>query len=287
MQARDRYVYLLFTPAATRPFYIGVGKDGARGKRRPLDHSHRARTEKSNPAKNQLLRWYAACGVDIRFEFPHTGLTLDEAYKKEEELIARYGRRELGGCLFNMNAGEGGGRDPVPSTRAKISEANRGNKKRLGKKMSPEAIAKVAAAHRGKKLSAESIAKRSAALRGRKRSPEAIAKTAAAMRGKKLPPEHRAKLSAWQIGRKRSPKSCAKQAATLRGCKHSPERVAKVAAALRGKKRNPLSPETRAKLSAAHLGKKHFTKSHAKTWATRRRRHGDRIRSPDQGEFKF
>lgn len=209
---KDRYVYLLFAPAATRPFYVGVGKDGTR---RHLQHMRASRYEKANPQKNALLRWYRACGVEIRYEFPYEGLTLDEAYLRETELIALYGRRELGGCLFNLAPGGAGGRDPTPSTRARL--------------------AKAAAWHRGKKrppCSLEHRAKLSAAGLGKKRSLESVIRSATSTRGQKRSAEFCAKIFARQLGKKRSAETIAK----LRGRKFTLEHCAKMRAASRRRK---------------------------------------------------
>jgi group I intron endonuclease len=75
----------------------------------------------------------------------------------------------------------------------------------LGFKQTPEAIEKVALAHRGKKQSPELIEKRVAPLRGRKRSRETVEKAAEAQRGVKRQPlsdEHKSKVSAALMGKR-------------------------------------------------------------------------------------
>jgi hypothetical protein len=81
---------------------------------------------------------------------------------------------------------------------------------RAGSPRSPEAKAKMSAAHRGKILSPETKAKLAAALRGKTHSPEAKAKIGAAFRGKPLAPETKAKLAAALRGRTVSPETKAK-----------------------------------------------------------------------------
>lgn len=116
------------------------------------------------------------------------------------------------------------GRKHTPETLKKMSLALIGNTRTRGKRRSPEAVAKTAAAHKGMKRSAETRAKisaskigkpypkseshrtaLSAALRGRITcSPEAIARMAATKRGSKLSAEHKARIgdasrAAWAL----------------------------------------------------------------------------------------
>ncbi len=65
---------------------------------------------------------------------------------------------------------------------------------KIGKKQSPEHIAKRAAAQRGKKQSPEHAAKSRVAFLGRKHTDEARAKMSAAGRGRKKSPKHIAKI---------------------------------------------------------------------------------------------
>jgi len=148
------------------------------------------------------------------------------------------------------------GKHPSPETRAKISAATR------GKPHSPEHTAKVAAANRGRRNSPETIANMSAAKmgdknpmfgthlskearkqisareKGKRRSPETIVKMSEARKGKHLSAEHRAKISAAM----KTPEVREKISEAVAGEKHR----------LFGKHH---SPETRARISAKHLGK--------------------------------
>lgn len=133
--------------------------------------------------------------------------------------------------------------------RERLAAAMRGNKRAIGYRHTPEAIAKITAATRGRKLSPEHVASMSAVRMGHIVSEETRRKIAAAKLGKRrsdkpLPqralawsPEHRAKLSAAKRGRKMGPRSAAWSA--------------NIAAGLRGKKRPPFSAEWRAKMSAS------------------------------------
>jgi hypothetical protein len=91
-----------------------------------------------------------------------------------------------------------------------------------------EARAKMSKVAKGKIISAEQRDKIAASLRGRP----------GATRGRKLSPEH-----------------IEKTAAAHRGMKHSAETRAKMSISHKGKKRAPFSPEHRAAMSAARLGK--------------------------------
>lgn len=85
--------------------------------------------------------------------------------------------------------------------------------------------------------------------------------------------ERRAQLSVALLGNRYgamcrgktiSPETRAKTSAALRGRKHSPEARAKMSAVMLGKKRRPCSSETREKIAAAHLGKTHSLETRAK-----------------------
>jgi hypothetical protein len=145
------------------------------------------------------------------------------------EARARYGwvKRAHAAAVSKMMAG----RDVSPETRAKIAEYNR--------------------THTGWKHSPETRQKMSAAKIGWRMPPEIVEKIAAKNRGRKLSDEHRAKISARHKGRKRPPELVEKTAASRRGQKASEETRAKLSASHKGK--TP-SPETRARMSAARMG---------------------------------
>ncbi len=123
--------------------------------------------------------YYIGKGKDNRAWAPHTTIKLPkdksrivlvtehlsekQAHDLEIELIAKYGRKDLGtGILHNKtNGGDGSSGSKVsPETRAKMSSA------RKGKKLSPETRAKMSAVRKG----------RSNGREGTKHSPETIEK---------------------------------------------------------------------------------------------------------------
>jgi NUMOD3 motif len=148
----DRYVYLLYAGDDPLPFYVGVGKDGKHGMRRHRQHMQQAHTKrKSNPAKNQFIRDCMAAGIKINWTIWPQILT-DKALVMEVELIAHFGRRDLGtGCLFNADDGGFGSRNPAPSTRAKMAASACSRKPMLGKRHSQEARTKISTAALGNK----------------------------------------------------------------------------------------------------------------------------------------
>lgn len=98
-------------------------------------------------------------------------------------------------------------------TKAKISQANRGNKYCLGRVLSDETKAKISRANKGKR-----------GRLGQRNSPEHIAKTSAGLRGKPswnkggtMRPESRAKLSASRTGKRYGPLSAKHRAAISAG----------------------------------------------------------------------
>jgi group I intron endonuclease len=135
----------------------------------------------------------------------------------------------------------------------------------LGIRLSPQARAKLSAAHKGKTLTVEHRAKQSAALKGRSRPPRSAewrAKLSAAHKGKTHSPEARARMSAAHKDRGLRPRRDHAAAGAGRHAedgdqarksesgltsrrKLAPEHRAKIAATNRGR---VLSPENRAKL---------------------------------------
>lgn len=92
----------------------------------------------------------------------------------EAKMIEAYGTTDW---RFGYNFGAGGDYNPM-----------------LGKKHTPEAIAKISAAGRGRKRTAASKAKTSASLKGRPINPERRAKISVATKIAMARPEIRAKL---------------------------------------------------------------------------------------------
>lgn len=227
------YVVYHLHHRVTRKVYIG--KTGGRGSpiyvaRRRLAEHIRAAAGDSALAVHRALRKY---GHETFV------LTLIGVYETETEALAA----EIAAIAkfktfindpdcrgYNMTRGGEGisGAKFSAEARAKISAKMR------GKKLSPEQRAKMDAGRVGIPLSAERRAKIGAANRGRVPTPEARAKLSAAGRGRKMADRTKALLRTANIGRK-----------------HTDETKLK----MRGK-RPALSAEHRAKMSAAHKGRK-------------------------------
>lgn len=122
--------------------------------------------------------------------------------------------------------------------RAKISEAGRGRRHTLGKRLSVEHKEKISAANRGRKLSIETRKRISDSHRDRKVSV-----------GRKHSAETRAKMSASRMGREVSAETRKKLSARNSGWEHSAEARAKISVAKMGTK---ASSATRSKMSSAH-----------------------------------
>ena len=101
------------------PYYVGKGKDKrAYTKRRRL----------KVPSKDRIV-------------FPYTNLTEEDAFQKEIELIAKYGRKDIGtGILRNMTDGGEGATGLIftQEMRDKISRAYKGHKGHTGRKHTAE-----------------------------------------------------------------------------------------------------------------------------------------------------
>lgn len=158
--------------------------------------------------------------------------TLAEAFEAEAEIVTQEWVDDP--TNYNLCGGGRGRTYTAPETRAKISAANKGNQIWVGKKHSPESVAKMRRAKIGKKHTPEAKAKIKKAGQGRKHTLETRVKQSLALKGVPKSPEHRRNLSVAMTGIKLGPQS--------------PEHTRKSAEARRGAKR---TPETRAKMAEA------------------------------------
>lgn len=157
------YVYQLRLLGSDSPFYIGKGK----GRRKAYHFTPSGL--KSRSLKNSIIKKAINDGVEILSEILFSGLSEDEALNKEVELIALYGRRDMGtGILANHTDGGDGssGHVKTEETRAKISAA------KTGKRRSPETVEKMSIANKGKTMTRQAREKISRFQRGRVKTPE-------------------------------------------------------------------------------------------------------------------
>lgn len=131
-------------------------------------------------------------------------------YSLEVKAIKAFGTRHPNG--FNLNAGGRGCRDPLPSTRAKLSAIHMGNQYNTGRTASKETRARMSTTHIRRGTGKNNL-------------------------GKVRSSEDRAKLSTVRMGNQNAA-----------GFVHSAETRAKVSAAGKGRVR---SAETRARMSTA------------------------------------
>jgi NUMOD3 motif len=218
------YVYVIYDPRDSIPIYVGKG-------RRAYEHLNGA----ENPILEKVRKKIESLGLKLNFKIIARFESEAEAFAKERERVAFYGRRNLKrGLLCNLTDGGDG---------------------MSGLIMPPGANEKRAAAHRGKKRSPEARAKMSEAQRGKKKhSQEVRAKMRETRRGE----NHHL------FGKKHSPEVCQKIRVTLLGRKPSPEEVANHC----GWKHSSAS---RAKISAAGRGRIFTQETIAKRVATRAR----------------
>lgn len=185
-----------------------------------------------------------------------SGLNEQDAFDLERERIAFW--RADGADLANLTDGGEG---------------------MSGYKQTPEAIAKVAAAHRGMKRSPETCAKLSEKARARGPNPKSVAALvafSAAMKGKTRPPfsdEWKANMGRSRKGHKMPDhvKEILRLSHVGKPRPQTAETRAKMSAARLGKPGHLHSEETKAKISAAHKGKK-FSDEHRRNISIARKR---------------
>ena len=171
------YVYQLRLECSELPFYIGKGKNSRK------DVHLQEWSLKKRSHKNNVINKAMREGVKVVAEILHENLTEEQAFAKEIELIAFYGRRINGGCLTNATYGGEGptGYKHTDEARVAMAESKRGRKlnretrekiSRAGKNRDPKSIARVASKNTGKTRSIETREKMAAAKRGTTHSRE-------------------------------------------------------------------------------------------------------------------
>jgi len=200
------YTYIISDPSRNNEaFYVGKGKN-----ERAWSHLSRKDKHPLTHRFNKMRQNGITPNISLYSE-------LDEelAFFLEEELIAKFGRKDLGtGTLLNMtNGGDGG----------------------AGYVVSEETRKKISIAGQGRKCSEETKRLMSATRTGEIRSEETKSNISKSKKGQKYSKIARFNMSLGQTGRV-----------------HTPERNAKVSAGLLG---HVVSLETRTKISKAIKGK--------------------------------
>jgi len=169
--SKNYYVYAFLREDGT-PYYIGKGKD-----RRISDNRRNSRMP-TDPSRIVKL---------------HEDLSEIEAFQKEKELIAFYGRKDLGtGILRNLTDGGEGRSNPSPETREKLRKAS------TGRIVSEETRRKLSESNKGKIFPLESRKKMVETRRktdGYKLSEESRKKISEANKGRVMSEEWRKKIS--------------------------------------------------------------------------------------------
>lgn len=204
-------VYELWNPVDQSCFYVGKGNTT---RARLPDHIRQARylMEGRKPADNNMIkagiiRSILEQGMEPEFKIVFRSENEQDVLGKEIELIAQYGRRNLGtGCLANMTDGGEGviGWKYSDEAKARRSRASK------GRKMSEEAKDKIRQAAFQRKHSEETRKKISEVQKGRKQSTETIEKRRIAQVGKIMSEEAKAKIRAAKLGVKLSPEHAEK-----------------------------------------------------------------------------
>ena len=197
----DYVAYLLCYPDGT-PFYAGMGG------------TYRPKTKNRNTECMQICAEIGSAVLTIVELYD----TRDAAILREQEWIAQYGRRALGGLLTNRTMGGDGALGELTSQKAREVRAISG--KNLVR--TPEIRQKMRIAKLGKPLTEQHKKRIGEAIRRRPpRSAEINAKISTSLIGREFSDSHRVNIS----------KSCTGRAAPNKGVPHSEETKTKLKAA--------------------------------------------------------
>lgn len=188
--ASERFAYIHCKPDGT-PFYVGKGALRRAKYLGERNGYHQAVVKKYGRAN--ILIGMLPCSSS------------ETAYELERGLIKRL--RIMGISLANFTAGGDGGRDPIPETRKRLSEAakKRGVSKecreacvkaKRGKPLSEEQKLKISRANKGKTFSEQHRLNISLSAKNRGMSPEVMKKAWEASRGRVKTEDEKARQAA-------------------------------------------------------------------------------------------
>jgi hypothetical protein len=217
---KNCYVYILFRETDL-PFYVGKGSGD-----RWNDHE-RHEHKRGKTHKDKIVRYMLRNNLPIRKVKFAVGLTHEASLFLEKVLIEKIGRHPIGPLANGTDGGEGHS-NPSLEARAKLSAAHKGHKYHLGRKNTPETIARMSAAKMGNCPSPEAREKIRQKLTGRHPTEETRKKLADAKIGTKFTEEHRANMSKAKMKENLKPETLEKRSKALTGQKRTPEAKAKM-----------------------------------------------------------
>ena len=230
------YVYFLCDPRNFYlPFYIGKGSGN-----RWETHLKESLKRTSNKRKFYKIAKMREEGFEPKVMIWQNDMSEDEAYELEENLILRFGRKDIeeNGILMNLCLGA---RPPgfthcvdQEAFRKKISDSCKGEKNGFfGKTHSQEIKDQISRQHSGKVISENHRKSMSAKLKNRVKSQETREKMSKASIGKPKSEEHRKKIGDIHRGKTISLEQREKLSKAMKGRKFSPETIEKLKIAAR------------------------------------------------------
>jgi len=170
----NHYLYFHINLVSNEVFYVGIGK-GRRAYRK----------DNRSQYWNNVVNKYG-----YKVDIIHQNISQKRALDLEKLYISMFGRKDLGkGNLVNHTDGGEGSSGIIKivsdQTKEKMSEAAKGNKNNLGKKLSDEQKEKISNSLKGKNTW----------MKGKKHSEETKEKISEASKGKKISEEQKEKIS--------------------------------------------------------------------------------------------
>lgn len=235
---RQWFVYVLKCPTSGEVRYVGWTFDV---RTRLMDHKSSARRKRCY--RDCWIRSLMRQGLFPDHEVIETG---DGSWAEAERKWIRF-YREAGAKLTNLTDGGEG----VPGLRLSAESIESMRQKKIGRKQTPEVIARRSEAMRGHVCSLETRMKISVANTGKKRTAEARRRMSLANKGKTISEETRRKISETNTGMKRPFKRRGPPSAETRRKIGAANKLAY--ANKENKSRGPFSEETKQKMREASI----------------------------------
>ena len=202
------YTYILKNPITDLPFYVGVGKENRKSSSRREDqHTHDAirlregkKLKKPNKHKLNTILQILDQGLEVLVILDEMFEIETDAFNKEINLIAQYGRRDLGtGVLTNMTTGGEGRVNPSKESRENQSKAMLGRPSPLkGRTLGPYSEQRrenISIATKGRASPMKGKIKGPLTQEHKEKISKAFKGRISPMKGKVLTQEHKEKIS--------------------------------------------------------------------------------------------